>query len=626
MTKIETQKQKIEFAKRKEIILLNSQDWIKHKDYPKINPLYEEALELEKRGETKESIETYEKIIDINEYYIKAWEGIERNYNALGESEKKYSALKKIRSITEFIDFAKNAAQKINLQQCNLQNLDFFDNLFWTFQPQINILLGKNGYGKTYLLRLLISLLQKDEDISSEFFKESKSKSFVRCNLERNNDAKVIHRIKTVFEESIGKMPVLAIPDMRLVDKSRTRIEKTILDTPIRASGAYHFLYEKPFEEVIQNFLYALCISMDKDKPFEQPLFQLLHKIVRKLADKEFKFDEIVAIGEKFEINVITEGNPEKPLPLQKASQGTLSVLSIFGLIYYFLTSVFPDTPEEELLKKPAIVFIDEIDAHLHPSWQQKIIGLLRENFPNVQFIVTAHSPLVVAGCYENEVAVLRKGKGGFTIEQFERDFIGYEAKELYQIIFDIEEKDETYLQYTALGLFKKGIESDISKLESKYLFSWDNVPGNDNEILLKSLKDDIDIDWAENAEIRKSDDGKTLRISKSENSAEILIDEKKEKATLKISGGRTHNLKVKKENSKLNIYESKTKVEKLSEDEKRKLHKLYKDLNYIGQTRKKYDERTQPSNLLIQNRRLKAEIEKLKRELIKNGVKYDRG
>jgi predicted ATP-binding protein involved in virulence len=467
MTKIETQEQKIEFAKREETILLNSQDWKKHKDYAKINPLYEKAQELEKRGENKESIETYEKIIDINEYYIKAWEGLERNYNALGESEKKYSALKKIRSIKEFIDFATNAAQKIKLQQFNLQNLDFFDNLFWTFQPQINILLGKNGYGKTYLLRLLISLLQKDEAISSEFFKGSKkskylfswedvsrgdidrplrflvddldidwaenaeihksddgktirifkdensavikideekekatlkisddrsyglkvkkedgklniytTNSFVSCDLEKNNVEKVIYRTKTVFKESIGTVPVLAIPDMRLVDKSRTTIEKTILDTPIRASGAYHFLYEKPFDEVIQNFLYALCISMDKDKPFEQPLFQLLHKIVRKLADKEFKFDEIVAIGEKFEINVITEGNPEKPLSLQKASQGTLSVLSIFGLIYYFLTSVFPDTPEEELLKKPAIVFIDEIDAHLHPSWQQKIIGL----------------------------------------------------------------------------------------------------------------------------------------------------------------------------------------------------------------------------------------------------------
>jgi predicted ATP-binding protein involved in virulence len=607
-------KQKIDFAKRKEIIELNTQDGIKHKDISKINPLYEKAQELEKRGENKESIETYEKIIDINEFYLKAWEGLEKIYEKTGESEKRYSALKKIRSITEFIDFATNAAQKINLQQFELQNLEFFDNLFWSFQPQINILLGKNGYGKTYLLRLLISLLQKDDDISSEFFNGKKSKylfcwdnaprgdinrllrflvddldidwaenvkihksddgktirifkdgnsaeikideenekatlkisdgrshglkvkkengklniyttNFVSCDLERNNVEKVIYRTKTVFEESMGKVPVLAIPDMRLVDKSRTKIEAVILERPIRESGAYHFLYEKPFEEVIQNFLHGLCIRyMDKGKSFEQPLFQLLHKVVRELTDKEFRFGEIVAIGEKFEIKVITEGNKEKPLLLQKASQGTLSVLSIFGLIYYYLRSVFPDTPEEELLKKPAIVFIDEVDAHLHPSWQQRIIGLLRENFPNVQFIVTAYSPLVVAGCYENEVAVLRKGKGGFSVEQFERDFIGYEAKDLYQIIFEMEEKDETYLQYTAQGPFKKEIESEITRLET-----------------------------------------------------------------------------INKENA-------------LSKEDKRKLQKYYDDLHYIEQAQKKFDERTQTSNLLIQNRRLKAEIEKLKR------------
>jgi predicted ATP-binding protein involved in virulence len=463
-------RQKIDFAKRKDIILLNSQEWTKHKDYAKINPLYKKAQELEKRGENKESIEAYKEIIDINEYYIKAWEGLERYYTVLGESEKRDSALKKKRSITEFIDFATNAAQKINLQQFNLQNLDFFDNLFWSFKPQINILLGKNGYGKTYLLRLLISLLQKDDDISSEFFKGKKSNSFVRCDLERNNDAKVIYRTKTIFEESIGKVPVLAIPDMRLVDKSRTKIEPIILDTEIRESGAYHFLYEKPFEEVIQNFLYELCIRyMDKGKSFEQPLFQLLHKVVRELTDKEFEFNEIEAIGSaKFEIKVITEGNPEKPLPLQRASQGTLSVLSIFGLIYYYLTSVFPDTPEEEILKKPAIVFIDELDAHLHPSWQQRIIGLLRDSFPNVQFIVTAHSPLVVAGCYENEVAVLRKGENGFTIENIEEHFIGTPTCELLKKLFETEDIDDTYLYYTTQLSLQKANSARMEKLKSK--------------------------------------------------------------------------------------------------------------------------------------------------------------
>jgi energy-coupling factor transporter ATP-binding protein EcfA2 len=221
--------------------------------------------------------------------------------------------LDKIRLITEIIDFERNAAQKINLQQLKLQNLDFFDNLFWTFQPQINILLGKNGYGKTYLLRLLISLLQKDDNISSEFFTGSKSKSFVRCNLERNNDAKVIHRTKTVFEESIGKVPVLAIPDMRFVDKSKSTISFVEMGEnkgDLREYGAYHYLYEESYDLLIQNFLYELCIIyMDQGKSFESPIFDLLTEVVRELTDKEFEFDEIVAIGDaKFEIKVITEG------------------------------------------------------------------------------------------------------------------------------------------------------------------------------------------------------------------------------------------------------------------------------------------------------------------------------
>ena len=90
---------------------------------------------------------------------------------------------------------------------------------------------------------------------------------------------------------------------------------------------------------------------------------------------------------------------------------------------------------------------------------------------------------------------------------------------------------------------------------EKQYLFSWDNVPGNDSEKLLRFLRDNFDIVWAENTQIHKSDDGKTIRVFTDENSAEIKIDEEKEKATLKIGDGRTHDLTVKKENDKLNIY-----------------------------------------------------------------------
>jgi hypothetical protein len=98
-------------------------------------------------------------------------------------------------------------------------------------------------------------------------------------------------------------------------------------------------------------------------------------------------------------------------------------------------------------------------------------------------------------------------------------------------------------------------------KKSEKYLFSWDDVHNDRIEELirfpelLKFLMDDLDIDWAESAEIYKTNDRKTIRITKEKNSAEIKIDEEKEKATLKISDGISHALKVKKENGKQNIY-----------------------------------------------------------------------
>lgn len=88
-------------------------------------------------------------------------------------------------------------------------------------------------------------------------------------------------------------------------------------------------------------------------------------------------------------------------------------------------------------------------------------------------------------------------------------------------------------------------------------MFNGNSVPGEDNEKLIVFLRDDFDIDWAENAIITKSRDDLAISISKDEYSAEIKMDEKKKKAILKIRDDITHELTVKKENNKLNIYNS---------------------------------------------------------------------
>jgi predicted ATP-binding protein involved in virulence len=67
----------------------------------------------------------------------------------------------------------------------------------------------------------------------------------------------------------------------------------------------------------------------------------------------------------------------------------------------------YPDSPDP--LAEPAIVLVDEIDLHLHPKWQRTIISFLTERFPNTQFIVTAHSPLIVQAARNANIVLLKR-------------------------------------------------------------------------------------------------------------------------------------------------------------------------------------------------------------------------
>jgi len=87
----------------------------------------------------------------------------------------------------------------------------------------------------------------------------------------------------------------------------------------------------------------------------------------------------------------------------------------------------------------------------------------------------------------------------------------------------------------------------------SMYLFSWDDVTGEDSR-LLEYLEDNYHAGWVKSAEINKSVDGRTIHISDETNSAEIMLDEGNGIAILQI-GGRPHALKIKKDGGKMKMY-----------------------------------------------------------------------
>lgn len=105
------------------------------------------------------------------------------------------------------------------------------------------------------------------------------------------------------------------------------------------------------------------------------------------------RLQEVSSKGVEF-----VDGNGRQ-LPVEDLSDGYRSTLSMtFELIRqlsksYSLSYIFND--DSTKIVTPGVVLIDEVDAHLHPSWQRQIGLWLRQHFPKMQFIVTTHSPLV---------------------------------------------------------------------------------------------------------------------------------------------------------------------------------------------------------------------------------------
>jgi len=91
-------------------------------------------------------------------------------------------------------------------------------------------------------------------------------------------------------------------------------------------------------------------------------------------------------------------------VPTIGLSDGYRSILALAGDLIWRLILAWPDSGDP--LKEPGVVLIDELDIHLHPIWQHQIASMLREIFPNLQFFVATHSPLIAAGAGEDALTL----------------------------------------------------------------------------------------------------------------------------------------------------------------------------------------------------------------------------
>ena len=185
------------------------------------------------------------------------------------------------------------------------------------------------------------------------------------------------------------------------------------LDTPTRAT---HFITQFDEDRALSSF--------------EPWMVFLDYRLAKDPNDHEA--EKMLTIGKKAIVSLLP-GNVEiagitrnglvqfkvngQIVPTIGLSDGYRSMIALAGDLIWRLLQAFPDM--DDPTEASGVVLIDELDIHLHPIWQRNIANWLRDAFPNLQFIVATHSPLVAIGAGE-EALTLRfraQEEGNMTVE-----------------------------------------------------------------------------------------------------------------------------------------------------------------------------------------------------------------
>jgi predicted ATP-binding protein involved in virulence len=98
-------------------------------------------------------------------------------------------------------------------------------------------------------------------------------------------------------------------------------------------------------------------------------------------------------------------------MPFSDLSDGFQNIIRLAADIAYRAIVLNPHLGTQAVLETEGVVLIDELDMHLHPTWQKNVIADLKKTFPNIQFIITTHSPFIVQSLKADEVLNLDKNR-----------------------------------------------------------------------------------------------------------------------------------------------------------------------------------------------------------------------
>lgn len=150
-------------------------------------------------------------------------------------------------------------------------------------------------------------------------------------------------------------------------------------------------------------------------------------------------------------------------LSVNQLSDGEKGLLAMVGDLARRLAIANPGL--DEPLQGSAVVLIDEIEQHLHPAWQRRVIPNLTKTFPNCQFIVTTHSPQVISQVQPESIYILQNVDDNIVAKRPESSF-GRDSNRILEDLMGVAERPQE-IKDRLLELFRVIDAGDIEQAKT---------------------------------------------------------------------------------------------------------------------------------------------------------------
>lgn len=380
----------------------------------------------------------------------------------------------------------------MKIHNLTVQNFRCFENESFEFSPQFNLFVGINGSGKTSILKAVAASLaapinglgvkgrswpHQQEENARLTLSEQKGRvryehhypvklnvtgevSANHCDwcveakgsklIDNKTDHKSLHlldHLKKDTEQGLFQtLPLVAFysGDRRwLLSNINSTHAVTLKESRLDAYNSW----DNAAQDTKGLESWIIAKSLEKLEELRTEEYELNNKPLNELDIVNTTVQKAIPGSNGLRYNIkyrhlILEWNDRntEPTPFDTLSDGQRGIVALVADIARRMCLLNPQLGDTVLKETPGIVIIDELDIHLHPAWQRALPNLLKEVFPQIQFITASHSPQIIGELPTDEIWLMDHAK---VLEHPERS-LGLTSGEILEELMGGKARNET--------------------------------------------------------------------------------------------------------------------------------------------------------------------------------------